>query len=204
MCGVVAAVGQNIDKDLIKEIFNQSKIRGLHAFGFAGVERSGRMFVVKDTDLKKLLSRLDQYDPIALIGHTRYSTSGDWQEPENNQPLIFEGKIMVFNGTIDMRSKGDIEKDLNKQIPAENDGFILIDRVDDIQFRKKSDISFAAAWIEENTLKVCKNNNRPLRFTNKNNTTYIASTVDILIRSGVDVINIHEFEPIKIHEFPII
>mgnify|MGYP000618844717 CR=1 FL=1 len=50
-----------------------------------------------------------------IIYHNRYSTSGDYKNHENNQPIFNNELSLVFNGVLDMGTKKQIENKYNIQ-----------------------------------------------------------------------------------------
>ena len=85
MCGVVAYYSEKPDSSDIKNINNliqQSKIRGLHSFGISYLN-DNKIKTQKTNDIQDL--KIPETN--LLIFHNRYTTSGDYKKPINNQPL---------------------------------------------------------------------------------------------------------------------
>lgn len=189
MCSIVAASG-NYDIEIIKKIFFNSRIRGLHSFGFSYVT-DGIIHTNKFTDYDKFVRLFIQKKPSKFIAHFRYSTSGDWKQAENNQPIHIRNICLAFNGVIDMSTKLEMEKKYAIDMQTENDGEIAIHKYIEskehfLLFINEKKRTFAGLFLNRrNEIHAIKNNLRPLSIAKHINTTYIASTSDILLRSGL-------------------
>lgn len=75
----------------------------------------------KSKILKKIINSetLNGAELIVAFGHTRMNTDGSSYRQGNNQPLIEDGKLVVFNGIIVNAEDFGVE-------PQENDGFAII------------------------------------------------------------------------------
>lgn len=200
MCGVVGYVTKSVTEDEILglcTLFEESKIRGLHACGYSylsdGVINTEKFFDVRDlvVSLKDLLER-QEGKQLALVGHTRYSTSGDWKDHDNNQPLHITGPgtseiALAFNGCIHMGRRGDYELVYGRRYTTDNDGEIFCRKVLDEEswerFIAEGRFSFAGAFITSKGFTVIRNRNRPLWMLRRFSTTYVASTADIFFRA---------------------
>tara|TARA_R110000803_G_scaffold198484_4_gene262248 strand:+ start:453 stop:704 length:252 start_codon:yes stop_codon:yes gene_type:complete len=77
MCGVVGFSCEEPDEDKIKllqEIVYQSKIRGLHSFGYSYIDNG--LQTKKRHDLKNVNLPFSS----KIIFHNRYATSGDYKD----------------------------------------------------------------------------------------------------------------------------
>jgi len=198
MCGVVGFSCQKPDKEkieLLQKIIFQSKIRGLHSFGYSYLDngiKTKKRHEIKNVNL-----------PLAnkIIYHNRYSTSGDYKDHNNNQPIINSEMSLVFNGVLDMGTKEEIEKKYSIVMNTDNDGEIIlqkcsINKKKIIEFIKESKGSFAGLILTaSNELLAIRNINRPLWKLEHNNAIYLASTKDIFKR--VD----SNFEPEQLKEY---
>lgn len=177
MCAIIGFISKNPSDEAIhtlKKLFVESKIRGKHAYGFSTGD-----VIVKEHSLKTLLDAIGK--PNILIGHCRYSTSGDYKNHANNQPLRYKSKHMVFNGTIDMRTKAEIEADYNIVMESDNDGEIMLQSSARQQLLK-GNITFAGLFIENKTVYAFRNEHRPAYWAEKHDSIYIGSTADIMKR----------------------
>ncbi len=105
MCGIFGFVSDGEgepDIDRLRKIAVVTESRGPHAFGFAWIDRRGRLRCYKQTgrisDHLGLLAMAS--DARMLIGHTRYATQGDPDDNINNHPHPVDGGWLVHNGMI--------------------------------------------------------------------------------------------------------
>ena len=196
MCGVIgmhSTEPRGHHLDAFCRLMEQSKIRGLHSFGISS-SRPGHgdgieTFVshkIENTKLRVLEMR--PRPPEILIGHNRYSTSGDWKDHSNNQPIHIKGVSLVFNGVISQARKEEYEKIFKKTYSTSNDGEIfarkVLDGEDWERFVAAGKFSFAGLFIHQGRLVALRNKNRPLWSATYLGAKYFASTEDIFIRAG--------------------
>lgn len=178
----------------LKRLFLESKIRGMHAYGFAAVQ-NGSIVEHKSNTLKPLLENIDK--PTMLIGHCRYSTSGDYKNHANNQPLRHQNEWLVFNGVIDMRTKAQMEQAHGIKMQSENDGEIML-QAKNREMMLKSGITFSGLTLESSRLAFFRNEGRPGYKATRYGATFIGSTADILRRC---LLNPEPLEPYKVYEW---
>lgn len=181
MCAIIGFISDNptaIAVETLKKVFIESKIRGMHAYGYAAVQQ-GVLMEHKSNGLKSLLNTIN--NPTRLIGHCRYSTSGDYRDMMNNQPLRFGDEYLVFNGVIDMRTKGEMEAAYKIKMQSDNDGEIMLQAENRIEMLK-SGITFSGLTLKSHALAFFRNEGRPAYKATRYGATYIASTADILRR----------------------
>lgn len=217
MCGIIGYSSNNPSikhLEIISKLFIESKVRGTHAYGvYLWLDTPNGQITdfYKYHDLKQLLSRLleirqviRQYAgkiKLKLIGHNRYSTSGDWINHENNQPIIVEDWGLVFNGVIDMREKIEWEKQHLIKFSTENDGEILlrVGRNNPIEFIQQNRCTFAGLLLDsKGELLALRNELRPAWILNYLDAHFVASTKDIFKRAINDVINPEELTPYEL------
>lgn len=204
MCGVVGFHSKTPTDEhvaLICRLFDESKIRGLHAFG-ATILKDGKLQTFKSfdvKDLKRWIRLQDRFE--TLIGHTRYSTSGDYNDHSNNQPIHVEDSSVVFNGVITQATKDVYQNEFGESYITDNDGEIFLTK-----FRKKQDwksfvfdgrFSFAGIVMNNHRAYALRNKNRPLWFASRDSGNFIASTENIFKRSGFN--SAQEIQPGVIH-----
>lgn len=105
MCGVFAFVSQDEKQVSLKTLGRIAEVterRGPHAFGFAWIDRKGRLKAFKQTgrisDHLGLLAMAA--DARMLIGHCRFATQGNPDQNINNHPHPADGGWIVHNGRI--------------------------------------------------------------------------------------------------------
>lgn len=187
MCSIIGWNG-NFNKELVIKLFNNSRIRGLHAFGYSYLK--GELIKTeKFLDYNKFLNSITDLKPNKFIAHFRYSTSGDYQNSINNQPIQINDLSLVFNGVLDMSGKIDMEKTYNVKLTTENDGEIALLKMQISEEEFKilvKNKSFAGIFLDKKgNIKAYRNSNRPCYIANYNDIKIIASTKDIFNRSGI-------------------
>lgn len=189
MCGVVGyscdAPGERHTR-LLRALFRESRVRGLHAFGFSawdGQQVVTRRFLALRECLDAIPAGVTRF-----IGHCRYSTSGDYTTPENNQPIQTGDAALAFNGVISMATKAEYERQHGRTYRTENDGEIFLDKFvrDDgwLEFVATGRFSFAGLVLRGGALTAVRNANRPLYSLRQDDATFFASTADIFRRAG--------------------
>src|SRR5208282_6667018 len=137
MCGIIGFkhVGDptnlRLSKKFIEALLRWSKVRGLHATGIAWTNPNQKSIQVLKRSLPadefmKLKEWVDLWEeePKSGILHTRYSTSGDYHIPQNNQPLAIGQLAIVHNGLVSMATKSEFEKQYAVKTSTENDSEI--------------------------------------------------------------------------------
>lgn len=188
MCGII---GYNCPEPkehhmaMIEALILQSKIRGLHSFGLTYLD--GYNYTTKkysQNDFTNIIVPLTKQ----LIFHNRYSTSGDYNNPLNNQPLVFDDFSMVFNGVISMDTKEHNELLYGIDLETDNDGEILIKRCGfDIplmlDFISSVKCSYSGLILNNRTLTAMRNKYRPGWILETEGAVFVASTKDIFDRA---------------------
>jgi glucosamine 6-phosphate synthetase-like amidotransferase/phosphosugar isomerase protein len=185
MCGVAGyscSDPRTEHLEILDGIIHQSKIRGLHSFGYSICNDGLKTYKhhdIREVDLKKAKK---------IIYHNRYSTSGDYRNHDNNQPINVEGVSLVFNGVLDMRTKEEMMNHYEIRMNSDNDGEILLrlcqsDPKKIQNFVSSTTGSFAGLILNEsNEMYAIRNKNRPLWKLIHDNATFYASTRDIFMR----------------------
>lgn len=191
MCGVVGYCSKvvNIEHqlDLLMPVVYESKIRGLHAFGASHWTSDG-VKTVKYHELDDLLVYLLSTPVRDFVVHARYSTSGDWRDMRNNQPINVAGYSLAFNGVIDMRTKKEMEEAYDVSMETSNDGELFIRHMeqggDPVEFVTVHG-SFAGVWYDDQgVMKALRNKHRPLWYFQDESCVLFASTRDIIKRGA--------------------
>jgi glucosamine 6-phosphate synthetase-like amidotransferase/phosphosugar isomerase protein len=111
MCGVFGFVsrdGGKMNLGVLARVARVTERRGPHAFGFAWIDRRGRVKCYKQTgritDHLGLLAMAA--DARMLVGHCRFATQGDPADNINNHPHPADGGWIVHNGQV--RNYGEL------------------------------------------------------------------------------------------------
>lgn len=202
MCGVVGFSGipSEGDRERFISLCYQSAIRGVHAFGIAWYQ-GGRLHSFKHTDYNKVIAAIPAPLPEKIIFHNRYCTSGNWRELENNQPIVTGGTAMVFNGTIDMGTKAEMEARTGYRLSTDNDGEIVLrDFLNGEPLKHLTNGQTFAGLIltGEGEMFALRNELRPLYVADIANGKWCSSTADIASRAKFDKNKFFEVEPLKL------
>ncbi len=116
-------------------LMTESQVRGRHAAGLSWVSGGAVTTYrvprpVDDLVQSKVWGDLAQDAPTEVIGHARYSTSGDWQDNKNNQPVATASLSLVHNGLVSMASQEEFEKAYKVRTVSGNDSEVLLRRVE--------------------------------------------------------------------------
>lgn len=103
MCGIVGAIGANLDKELLYSLFLETEERGSDATGFwfpnTGIVKAPKKASVFLKEESETFKRGVENSRV-FLGHTRYATHGIPKNNFNNHPLESENWIMVHNGVV--------------------------------------------------------------------------------------------------------
>jgi glutamine phosphoribosylpyrophosphate amidotransferase len=173
-------------------LFDESRVRGRHAYGLANHVGAWRTFQAAD------VPRL--FDPEKpTVAHARYSTSGDWRTLANNQPLVVGDRALAFNGVIHMGTKAEFEAAYGVACASDNDGEVFLRRLEAGEtaqaFLQRIPGSFAGVWLEGGRLWAVRNLRRPLWRCDAYGARWYASTRDIFRRAGFQVETATELVP---------
>lgn len=195
MCAVIGAILLHPSKQdfaMIRRVFHESKIRGMHATGMSflpkwssGIETIAES-IPADKFVEKYLHDDNLGDMVAddgnlyLIGHCRYSTS----DLEFNQPMYYNEKSIVHNGVI-TQELPDTWKDLyGYDCITKNDSELVLHSQDPL--REFSHMSMGVVELyKERRLRFYRNGKRPIYLTNVPNGCIITSTSDIAKRAEI-------------------
>lgn len=207
MCGVIGYFPREPDEltpTRMLALVTESAVRGVHAFGIAQAH-GGMIDCWKSVgpDPRGAFLEAD-FDPEApAVAHWRYSTSGDWRQSVNNQPILAAGRALAFNGVIHMGTKTEFEREFDVTCDSENDGEVFLRRLqrgdDPVQFVSEMRGSFAGVWLAtDGRLRALRNNRRPLWRAEAKDGIWYASTRDIFARAGF--LGCAEVRPFEIME----
>lgn len=189
MCGIIAYKAKVKTKDhinILLKLIHESKIRGLHSFGYSFFE-NGIMNTIKTftipTDLKLFVNSSSK----VFIYHNRYSTSGDWHTEINNQPITHQNISVAMNGVISMKPRAEYEKEYGIKCSTENDSEIFLRLLEKgilpEDIIKQIGGSCAVVWLEDDKVYAIRNQHRPLHYFIENNAVFVCSTADIAYRA---------------------
>jgi len=200
MCAVIGAIIQKPtrdDFDMIKRVFHESRIRGLHATGISflpswstGIENIVEP-IPADKFIEKFLHNDNLADMVAddgnlyLIGHCRYSTS----DLEYNQPIWNNYMSVAHNGVITQELPENWEQLYGYKCQGKNDTELLLHTfaAGKSPLVEWKDASLAVCVLDKNrTLTAFRNGKRPLYLTNLDNGCIITSTADVIKRAGIE------------------
>lgn len=199
MCAVIGAVIQQPtrdDFDMIKRVFHESRIRGLHATGISFLPKwsSGIENIVEPIPADKFIEKFLHNDNLAdmvaddgnlyLIGHCRYSTS----DLEYNQPIWNNYMSVAHNGVITQELPENWESLYGYKCQGKNDTELLLHTfaAGKSPLVEWKDSSLAVCVLDKNrTLTAFRNGKRPLYLTNTHNGCIITSTADVIKRAGI-------------------
>ena len=194
MCAVIGArltSPTSQDLDLVRNVFLESRIRGLHATGLSYV-KNGKVATLIEavpapdfSPLSKMEQLLNEDGNLYLIGHCRYSTS----DLRFNQPIQTNPDLsIVHNGVVSQELPENWEKLYGYKTETQNDTELL-NRTIEAGFDPMdvwSESSLSVIELRSNkSLTVYRNGKRPLYKTFMENGYIITSTKDIAKRAGI-------------------
>ena len=199
MCAVIGAVIQQPtrdDFDMIKRVFHESRIRGMHATGISFLPKwsSDIESIVEPIPADKFIEKFLHNDNLAdmvaddgnlyLIGHCRYSTS----DLEYNQPIWNNYMSVAHNGVITQELPEKWKELYGYDCSTKNDSELLLHTIEEnvSPLRRWKDASLSVCVLQvSKELKVFRNGKRPLYLTTMPNGVIITSTADIPNRAGL-------------------
>lgn len=102
MCGIFAYTGSTPEENLLTAAAAEAGRRGPHGHGWVaryadGSTREHRQLGALNGDLKALVGASAA---VAVLGHARLATVGDWADETQLQPVTCGGHAIAHNGTI--------------------------------------------------------------------------------------------------------
>lgn len=193
MCAIIGAVVRNPtanDFQLLKRVFLESKIRGMHATGISYVKNgeiiTEKLPVPADQFPFKFSEYVNEDGNLYLVGHCRYSTS----DLEYNQPISNGNLSVVHNGVITQELPEKWEELYGYNCQTKNDSELLLHTIEEdvSPLERWKDASLSVCVLSrQKTLKVFRNGKRPNYLTLIPNGVIITSTKDISKRAGIDL-----------------
>jgi glutamine phosphoribosylpyrophosphate amidotransferase len=213
MCGIIGFVSRDGDEEsyyLLQQLILESKIRGLHSFGVSFPNGPGYN-TGKAWDLEPIIALIHEYRPKSLIYHNRYSTSGDYTQAINNQPIADGDLAVAVNGVISMKPKMEYELEFGVKCDSENDAEVLLRILEQGRdlggfLKEHPEITCAMVYIKGPKIYALRNNKRPLHYFLWKNSIFVISTKDIAWRvfqkNGIraEIHDIPAFEEVILNE----
>ena len=204
MCGIMAYSSYNPNKshaECARRIALELETRGTHSFGLSFVS-DGKIETVKSRRMLPLSAFEEAVASGGFIFHNRYSTSGDFSDMMNNQPIDVGSVSIAVNGVTSMLRKAEYEAKFGVKCASENDAEILARMIE--QGKSVKDIicdgsvgsCAIAALFRDGKIVIGRNKYRPLRIATYNGAVFAASTSAALF-SGLCG---NSGEPVKIGE----
>lgn len=195
MCGVLYFKGDSRKhRELVVCLLQESRIRGLHAFGVSIRPSPEDEFqTVRMFSIKEAVQYIQENHFSELIGHCRYDTSGDWRILENNQPISIGRSILAFNGVVRMSTKEEYEKEFQREYTTGNDGEIILRMFAEEDRRlmpllEQRQVSFAGVIRVNGRSLAIRNERRPLWRVVSKDLQIVFSTKDIWERATRDIL----------------
>jgi glutamine phosphoribosylpyrophosphate amidotransferase len=190
MCAVIGAILLEPTKQdfaMLKRVFLESKIRGMHATGITFIGKDGTLETYKEAVSADRFSWIDRLaDCVAddgnlyLIGHCRYSTS----DLEFNQPMHREDKSIVHNGVITQELPENWKELYGYDCITKNDSELVLHSEDPLQEFNHMSMGVVELYANK-TMRFYRNGKRPIYLSSIPNGCIITSTMDIASRAQV-------------------
>ncbi len=184
MCGVIGVFSETVvDTKKFYSLLMQSMIRGKHATGIAWNDNGKINYKIIPEPANFL--DLPEIKTDMMIGHNRYSTS----DLNYNQPMFSDKVAIVHNGVITQENPETWHQLFGYKCNTKNDSELVLRSWEDSQhpIEKYKESSIASIVIDlQNSPKMnfFRNEKRPLWYSEEEDNYYIASTKNILERSG--------------------
>lgn len=193
MCGIVGAVLTNVTQEnieTIRRVLLETEIRGKHASGIAWYDGENVNSHKEASPISKFLETFDlnkivYNNSIKMIGHIRYSTS----DIHYNQPIGNEDAYIVHNGVITQIDSDKWYPKYGYKCSTKNDSELLFHAINTKEDYLMKFPGCSASYCYINSIgefKHSRNSLRPQWKALLPNGFIIASTKNILIRAGLD------------------
>jgi glutamine phosphoribosylpyrophosphate amidotransferase len=210
MCGIVGAVINQVSEKsmkLLSQLMIQSRIRGMHSFGYAVIADGMTDIQFRISKLDDIIDHIDSWAftagesrCIKFIGHCRYSTSG--LSPQPIMVSDYPNVALAFNGNINMGIKSKLELIYRMDLETDNDGEVFLRKMmlgeDAVNFISDPLISFAGLWLKDDQVFMLRNERRPGYVARVDGNVFAVSTKDIAKRAGIPAGCLDELPPNEI------
>jgi asparagine synthetase B (glutamine-hydrolysing) len=202
MCAVIGALlvkPSKEDLDLLRRVFLESSIRGLHATGLSVIKSEIHTYIdpkpaVAFDALNDLSSLVNRDGNLYLIGHCRYSTS----DLEYNQPFFNDDVSIVHNGVITQELPENWHRMYGYKTLTKNDSELLLKTIEEGKepLVEWLNSSIAAVELHRKTKSISyyRNGKRPLYHAKLSNGVIVTSTRNIMERATSSEIVSEEVE----------
>ena len=195
MCAVIGVYLQQPtaeDFEMVKRVFLESKIRGMHATGISFLPHWSNDAIETYKEpvpadrfswINKLEDCVASDGNLYLIGHCRYSTS----DLAYNQPMVSvdNKKSIVHNGVISQELPENWQELYGYDTLTTNDSELILHSEDPL--REFAHMSMGVVELsQEKQIRFYRNGKRPLYLTSLKNGSIITSTKDIAKRAGLE------------------
>ena len=195
MCAIIGVIIDNPtdgELNLIKQVFLESRIRGMHATGIS-FTHNGEVRTIKEATpaqefvasyMNDMSTFVDTNGRLAMVGHCRYSTS----DLEFNQPIANQCVSLVHNGVITQHLPENWKKMYGYECDTRNDTELLLhtimERKSPLEVWHNSSLAVIELYGDQ-TMRFYRNGKRPMYLTNFGNGSIITSTRDVILRAGI-------------------
>lgn len=189
MCAVVGAVlksPSSEDFEMLKRVFHESRIRGMHATGISYVKNGSitteKLAVPADQFPFEFENYVNEDGNLYLIGHCRYSTS----DLQYNQPIGDSSVSIVHNGVVSQELPENWKELYGYDTETKNDSELVFKTVTESPLEKWQDASLSVVELyKDKLIRFYRNGKRPIYLSLIPNGCIITSTKDIAVRAGI-------------------
>jgi hypothetical protein len=206
MCGIVAVINKcqngftQADVTAFETLLWLDVVRGEDSTGTFLVTNNGDVQIVKSAQhgfdyvrsKEWRAQRNDAYTKgLYLVGHNRKATRGSINDANAHPFWVDDKLVLVHNGTM----YGDHKKHADTIVDSHAIAHVLAEEKDVEKALNKINAAFALIWydVEEECLKVVRNDERPMNFVETDTAYFLASEASML-RYVVDK---HELKVVK-------
>ena len=191
MCAIVGAIFNEpsaADFELLRRVFVESKIRGMHATGVSYIKHDRietlKLPVPADKFPFDFASYVNEDGNLYMVGHCRYSTS----DLIYNQPISNNEYSVVHNGVISQELHENWKQLYGYDCSTKNDTELILKTLEEQKcvLNTWQDASIAACELwQSKKIRFYRNGKRPVYRTMLNNGVVITSTSNIAGRAGM-------------------
>lgn len=191
MCAIVGAVIRSPsqeDFEMLKRVFHESRIRGMHATGISYVKDNKVQTIKLAVPADKFPFEFENYvnedGSLYLVGHCRYSTS----DLQYNQPIGDSSVSIVHNGVVSQELPENWKNLYGYDTETKNDSELVFKSITESPLEKWGDASLAVVELyKDKHIRFYRNGKRPIYLSLIQNGCIITSTKDIAVRAGVGI-----------------